>query len=129
MTWDNLLARKNFARMFEKPQASLVSIGANTMMAVWVMPVSWEPLRFALSIGKARFTHEKLRIGGEIKLGAPRGESYEKAVREFGRRSGWDYDKPRPEDFAIHGVMYTFRIESLLDVGDHTLVICGDLMI
>ena len=119
----NLTETKNYCRNFERADAAIITVASNTMMAAWTMPVSWEPLVFAVSIGKIRHSHTYLNIGTTLWIGCPREDKYEEAVKIFGQQSGRDFIKPWPTPYVINGDLRRFKIIHLLDVGDHTLVI------
>lgn len=114
---------REFCRQWEPANASLISVDKNTMLAAWTMPVAWEPLTLMVSIGKNRHTHSLLEIGETIWIARPSEIRYEEAKREFGWKSGKHGPKLQPHFFAKDGIMHKFKIDKLIDVGDHTLVL------
>ncbi len=135
LTKEQLGERKRILRFLEGSDAKLISIcsdefygveggrctpWANSMMCVWCMPVSWEPMMICFSVGKERFTHNCLEIGRACMVSHVPESRYEEAVQTFGKKSGWDGKKPSPIDYA--GLGFIGEIYALSDVGDHTLV-------
>lgn len=116
---------KELCKNWENTQASLVAIDGNCMMAAWVLPVSWKPLSFVISIGKTRYTHHLLRVCKNVTIARVLPDKYEEAVAKFGKVSGRDTCKPPIEPYAVPETLCRLKIRSLTDVGDHTLVIAS----
>lgn len=63
----------------------------NVMTACWCFPISFDPILFAASIGKERFSHNLIKESGEFVINVP-GEDLLEASIICGENSGRDVE-------------------------------------
>jgi flavin reductase (DIM6/NTAB) family NADH-FMN oxidoreductase RutF len=64
----------------------------NIMTAAWVSPVSWDPVLFAVAVGKERFSCQMIRSGKAFGINLPDGKLSEESLL-CGTESGKETDK------------------------------------
>lgn len=105
----------------------------NVMTAAWVMPVSWDPLLFAVAVGKERHSWGMIKGGKAFGLNLPHGELSEAALL-CGTESGRDIDKFERSGLELERqgkvpllkdcpVSIECELVDSFDTGDHTLFI------
>jgi len=104
----------------------------NGISVAWVTRVSWHPVMLAISIGKARYSHELL-LNADGFCVCVLGKSAEKVAEHFGTLSGRDVNKfaTVPHSFSKRGypvpegtIAYMeCEKTSSFEAGDHTIFV------
>jgi len=99
----------------------------NPITLGWVMPTSFEPPQFAISIGLTRYSLEVIREAGEFVLAFPSVYQLEEALY-FGKVSGREVDKLKERGTPTQPAV---KIDSLLlaeAVANFECVVVGELL-
>ncbi|MCX7779254.1 MAG: flavin reductase family protein [Patescibacteria group bacterium] len=107
----------------------------NIITLDWHTPLSFEPMLYAVSIGKTRFSLELIRVSGVFVINFI-SKDFEKEALWCGRRSGRDFDKFQEVGFhkeeaetidcpIIREALgyLECQVEKEIEVGDHILFI------
>ncbi len=111
----------------------------NFMPAVWVYPISAEPVLYGVAISKQRYTFELLKKSKYFVINVP-GFDLKDKLEKFGRTSGkdgdkfklWDMTKEKCENIpsiSIKETAISMEMKSVkeIELGDHVLFV-GELI-
>ncbi|MGC8849952.1 MAG: flavin reductase family protein [Candidatus Bathyarchaeia archaeon] len=104
----------------------------NGLAVAWMTQVSYQPPLIAVSIGKARYTHEMIESSKVFAVSILH-EGQLEVAKLFGLQSGRDFDKfaHAPYEIGVTGspilkdclAFLDCEVESSLQVGDHTIFV------